>query len=206
MDKTVIIGVTGPTGAGKSAVREVFEEYGFACADCDVLARRAVEPGMPALAQLAEAFGSDIIRQDGSLDRPLLAARAFPTPEGCSRLNGIVHPAVIALVEDIIRQAGENNQPGVAIDAPLLFEAGLERICHAVIAVIAPDDLRMNRIMTRDGLNEEAARTRMAAQHPCEYYSQRADYTIVNDGTLGDLLSRARHVLDTILAKEAVSE
>jgi len=201
MSKTVIIGVTGPTGAGKSAIREVFEEYGFRFADCDVLARKAVEPGMPALSLLADTFGADIIRDDGSLDRALLAARAFPTHEGRERLNGIVHPAVIALVNEIISECSENGIAGVAVDAPLLFESGLERICDAVIAVIAPDELRMSRIMARDGMTAEAARLRMDAQHECEYYSVRADYTIVNDGTFEHLHLQAHAVIDDILIK-----
>ncbi len=201
MSKTVIIGVTGPTGAGKSAVRDVFEEYGFRFVDCDVLARKAVEPGMPALSLLADSFGADIIREDGSLDRSLLAARAFPTPDGRRLLNGIVHPAVIALAEEIIDECRINGTVGVAVDAPLLFESGLDRICDAVIAVIAPDELRMSRIMARDGMTEEAARVRMNAQHECEYYSARADYTIVNDSTLEHLLRQAHTVIDDILSK-----
>ncbi len=206
MSRTLIIGVTGPTGAGKSAARCVFEEYGFRFADCDVLSRRAVEPGMPALAQLARTFGEDIIRSDGTLDRPLLAARAFPTPEGRERLNGIVHPAVCRLLEEIIEECRRDGIIGTAVDAPLLFEAGLERICHAVIAVIAPDELRLERIMARDGIDREAALTRMAAQQPCEYYSRRSDYTVINDGTPAQLTEQMRRVLDDIISKEAAGE
>ena len=149
MCKTAVIGLTGPTGAGKSALRSVFEEYGCRFADCDHLARVAVEPGAPALNKLAAAFGDDIIRTDGSLDRALLAQRAFPTPKGRETLNGIVHPAVIDLLDDIVRKAQSENAPGVVIDAPLLFESELDKRCDAVIAVVAPDELRLRRIMAR---------------------------------------------------------
>lgn len=198
MNKPVIIGLTGPTGAGKSALAEIFERHGCRYVDCDVLSRRAVEPGMPALRQLADSFGSDIIQPDGTLDRRLLAQRAFPTPEGRETLNSIVHPAVIALLEDIISRCQEENAAGVAVDAPLLFESGLDRRCDTVIAVTAPDDIRLERIMERDGLTAEDARLRMAAQHPCEYYSQRADYTVCNDGTVDRLLEQASAVLHEI--------
>lgn len=201
MSKTVIIGLTGPTGAGKTAARDIFEQYGCRFADCDVLSRRAVEPGSPALEQLSAEFGEDIILPDGALDRALLAQRAFPTPEGRERLNGIVHPAVIAMLEDIIRQAQEDNAAGVVIDAPLLFESGLDRRCDAVVAVVAPDDVRLARIMARDGLTEEAARTRMAAQHSCGFYSDRAQYVIDNSSTVGHLRSQTQQVLESILGK-----
>lgn len=201
MCQTAVIGLTGPTGAGKSALRPVFEEYGCRFADCDYLARVAVEPGAPALAKLAEAFGHDILRADGSLDRALLAQRAFPTAEGRVILNGIVHPAVIDLLEDIIFTAQSENAPGVVIDAPLLFESELDKRCDAVIAVVAPDELRLERIMARDGLTEEAARLRMSAQHDCSFYSDRADYTLVNDGSVTELCGKARRMLDDIFVK-----
>jgi len=202
MDKFRIIGVTGPTGAGKSALAEVFEQYGCRCVDCDVLSRQAVEPGMPALDRLAQEFGEDVIREDGSLDRALLAQRAFPTPEGREQLNGIVHPAVIALLECAIERYRAEGAAGVAVDAPLLFEAGLEQRCDAVIAVVAPDQCRLERIMARDGLSEDAARLRMSAQKPCEYYSERADYTIVNDSTGRRLHEQTQRVLEAIFKGE----
>lgn len=202
MGEMVIIGLTGPTGAGKSALCDVAARFGCRGVDCDVLARQAVEPGMPALEKLAEAFGSDIIREDGTLDRGKLAKRAFPTPEGRDLLNSIVHPAVIDLLEEIILQSGEEGASGVIVDAPLLFESGLDRRCRTVIAVVAPDDFRMERIMARDGIDAEGARLRMKAQHPCEYYSERAEYTIVNDGTLQQLYQRAEAVLRDIFKGE----
>jgi len=201
MSKTVVIGLTGPTGAGKSVLRPVFEEYGCRFADCDHLARAAVEPGAPALVKLADAFGSDIIRADGSLDRALLAQRAFPTPEGRATLNGIVHPAVFDLLEDIISKAEGENAAGVVIDAPLLFESKLDRRCDTVIAVIAPEEMRLERIMERDGLSEDAARLRMSAQHDSAFYSGQADHTLVNDGSIDSLLDSARHLLSKITGK-----
>ena len=199
MGDAVIIGLTGPTGAGKSALAAIAGKFDCRYVDCDILARRAVEPGMPALLQLSEAFGCDVVRPDGSLDRPLLAQRAFPTMQGREKLNAIVHPAVFDLLEDIIAECSRKGKAGVIVDAPLLFESALDRRCDRVIAVVAPDEYRLERIMKRDGLSEQAARMRMNAQHPCEYYSSQADYTIVNDSTLQRLYEQAEDVLRDIL-------
>lgn len=198
--KIKIIGLTGPTGSGKSALKSVFEEYNCELIDCDMLSRKAVEPNKPALNKLAEAFGGDIIRADGTLDRALLASRAFPTPEGREKLNSIVHPAVKRLLRARFA-ACERRGRNAAVDAPLLFEAGLESVCDAVIVVVASDELRLKRITERDGLTKKAAMTRMKAQHPCEYYSSRADYTIVNDGDMESFFKSARTVLDSIIGK-----
>lgn len=200
--RIMMLGLTGSTGAGKSALGEVFAEYGCSVIDCDVLARRAVEPGMPALGQLAARFGGDIIRADGTLDRALLAERAFPTAEGRERLNAIVHPAVFELIAERVAELESQGVRGAVIDAPLLFESGLQEECDAVIAVTAPDETRLKRIMKRDGISEEAARLRMSAQPPCGFYSERADYTIVNDGDLAQLYAAARRVLDGVFGGE----
>lgn len=199
MNKPLMIGLTGPTGAGKSAVRPVAERLGCRCIDCDQLARRAVEPGTPALEQLADRFGRDIIKPDGTLDRPELARRAFPTEEGRAALNAIVHPAVIALVMDELERCAAEGIPAALVDAPTLFESGLDGHCDTIIAVIAPDICRLNRIMCRDGITEGEAKIRMSAQPPCEYYSGRAQYTILNDGTEEQLHRQAEQVLNLIL-------
>lgn len=202
MRKTIMIGLTGPTGAGKSALKQAAEQCRCGYIDCDSLSRNAVEPGSPALARLAESFGDDIIRQDGSLDRAELARRAFPTQQGRDTLNSIVHPAVIALVEESVEQFGRENIPAAIVDAPTLFESGLDSRCDSIVAVVAPDQCRLERIMARDGLTEEAAMIRMNAQHPCDFYSQRAQHTIVNDGTVEELVSKGIHVLEQIIKGE----
>ena len=199
MKKTLMIGLTGPTGAGKSSVRPVVEKLGCRYIDCDLLARKAVEPGTAALERLAAHFGQDIIRPDGTLDRPELARRAFPTGEGRSALNAIVHPAVIALVEEALERCAAEGIAAAVVDAPTLFESGLDKRCDSIVAVIDSEESRCRRIMRRDGITEEAARLRISAQPPNEYYSSRAEYTIVNDGTAARLYKRAERTLNHIL-------
>ena len=197
--KTLLtVGVTGPTGAGKSSLRGLTEELGFVWLDTDITAREIVEPGMPALAELAERFGQDIIRQDGTLDRALLASRAFPTAEGCTDLNAITHPRVAERLRELIADAFAQGKHAV-IDAPLLFESGIDAMCDETVAVLAPAEMRMERIMVRDGLTEEQAMMRIKAQKPDEFYSGSADHTVDNSAGLDRFLFSASAVFADIL-------
>ena len=131
------VGVTGPTGAGKSSLQELAEEFGFVWLDCDVAAREIVMPGQPALGELAAAFGSDILLADGSLNRRLLAERAFSSPEGTCKLNQITHPRITQWLIDR-RSSAFALGKSIVIDAPLLFDAGVDELCDVTIAVVAP--------------------------------------------------------------------
>ena len=190
-DKVYVVGLTGPTGSGKSEVSRVLADQGLPIVDADQLARRGVEPGEECLARLAEAFSDDILQGDGSLNRRQLAQRAFATPEDTALLNSITHPYIIALTEHILMQMEQNHELAAVIDAPLLFESGMDRICDMTVAVTAPFEHRLRRIMTRDGLTEGAARARMAAQNPEEYYVARATISLSNDGDLDRLREQA---------------
>ena len=197
-----VIGLTGPTGSGKSTVAQTLRRLGCAIVDADAAARNAAE--QPAcLAKLKEAFGADIIRPDGVLDRKALSKRAFASSEATRLLNSITHPAIF---ETCIRQIQESQRTGckaVILDAPLLFESGAERLCDAVIAVTAPPESRLRRIMARDNIGEDLARARMEAQHGEEYYTKRAGYAFsgstewsVLDKKAGELLERILENLD----------
>jgi len=199
MKKFLTIGLTGPTGAGKSTLRALVEEFGCEWLDCDIVAREVVEPGQPALLELAEHFGNDIIRADGSLDRGLLAGRAFPTEEGRNALNSITHPRVLERLGELSERAFERGRH-VIIDAPLLFEGGVDKMCDTTAAVLAPPDMRLNRIMARDGISEEQARLRMNAQPEDEFYRSRAEYVLYNNAGRQQLLSAAREVFRQIFA------
>ena len=196
--KMLTIGLTGPTGAGKSSLRPVFERMGCEVLDSDIYARRVTAPGSPALLELADEFGHDIIRGDGALDRALLASRAFATAESCARLNGITHPRITEMLLEDAHKAHENGSHAV-IDAPLLFEAGIERVCDCVLAVIAPVEIRISRIMLRDAISREAAELRISAQHDNDYYCERSQYVIINDSTNTELCRRAEKITGTML-------
>lgn len=193
-----ILGLTGPSGAGKSEVARVLEEKGYPLVDADSLVREVQRPGSPCLAALAEAFSPDVLRPDGSLDRQKLAALAFCSPEQTQRLNRIVHPAVIALSEERFRQAAEAGAEAAVLDAPLLFESGMDRFCGRTVAVLAPAGERLRRIRQRDGLTEEQAKIRMGAQPSDDYYTARASLVIRNDGSAARLRAAAEDLAGNI--------
>lgn len=199
-----IIGLTGPTGAGKSTVAALLRKNGCAVVDADILAREVTERG-DCLSQLQDAFGADIVGKDSRLDRRLLAQRAFATHENAARLNAITHPAILAESSRRIAEARKSGVKAVVLDAALLFESGADRLCDTTVAVTAPDEVRLKRIMARDGIPEDLARARMKNQHGAAYYEERAAYRF--DGTAGwealpemagDLL---RRILEDLHAK-----
>lgn len=182
MSKTTVIGLTGPTGAGKSAVARRLETAGATVIDADVLARRVVEPGEAALTALVERFSAAILTPDGTLDRAALAKIAFASSDATAALNAIVHPAVIARMKQELEEAKRRGVAVVVLDVPLLFQAGLETLCDLTVTVTASDAVRKERICRRDTLDEAAATARMNAQPPAEYYTSRADRVIDNNG------------------------
>lgn len=194
----MLLGITGPSGAGKGCVTEVFKKLGFEVIDADQVAREVVRPGEPTLAALAKEFGGDIIRDDGSLDRRALAQEAFTSPQRTQTLNEIMHGEICRRMTGLAEsyaKAGKN----CLFDAPLLIEAGLLEKCDASIAVIAPPELRIARLTRRDGLTEQEIRTRLSRQHDDEYYTSRCQFTVINDGDLSRLVEQTETIARLLL-------
>ena len=201
MRKAIKVGLTGTTGAGKSTVAEGHKKYGYAVIDADLIARIATERSSPLLPQLAEAFGADIINEDGSLNRKLLADRAFRSDFERNTLNSITHPEIIRLIEKKVQGAFWDGYEAVIIDAPQLFESGLAKSCNLVISVVAPEDVRLRRIMERDEMTEESARKRIRAQLPDDYFRQNSDFVIENTGNEEELKEKILYVARMIEVK-----
>jgi len=199
----LLIGITGPTGAGKSIVSASLASRGCFVVDGDAVAREVVVPGSPVLAELALAFGGDVLRADGSLDRGLLAARAFASPEGTARLNAVTHPAINARVLALLDAAERAGFRFAAIDAAALFESGVAGRCDLVVTVTAPLDVRIARVTRRDGLSEREARLRAGAQKNEAYYEQHADIVIRN-GESDDLEGQIEKLCEIIAEKVAL--
>ena len=173
MDKPFVIGLTGPTGAGKSTVAAAFASLGCDVIDCDCVAREITDT--PAcLSALQDAFGSDVA-SNGILNRPLLAERAFADAVSSQKSNDVTHPLIM---EEVRRRIAASGRDIVVVDAALLFESGADALCHVTVAVVADPALRMQRIMRRDGITEAQARARMDAQQPNAYYTERASYAM----------------------------
>lgn len=189
----IVIGLTGPTGAGKSSVCLVARELGFKVVDCDLLARVAVEKGSSGLKRLCEVFGNGILLSDGSLNRKALAQIAFSSRENTELLNKTLLPYITILVER------EIDTDYVLLDAPTLFESGLQDRCHKTIAVLSSEDLRLERIMSRDNIDVDAAKLRISAGKSDEFYIKNADKVFYNNANLQEFLLKIKEYLESII-------
>jgi dephospho-CoA kinase len=186
------IGLSGGIGAGKSTVSSTFSELGGIVVDGDVIAREVVEPGTEGLGKLVDAFGNDILHDDGSLNRPALAAIAFSDDEKRKTLNGIVHPLVAHRRSELIAAAADDAV--VVEDIPLLVESGMAPMFPLVGIVHADEDLRVKRLIEYRGFTEEDARARIAAQATEEQRRAVADVWLDNSGSAGALVEQAREL------------
>lgn len=193
-----VVGLTGPTGAGKSTVCAVWARMGCAVVDADRVAREAA--GTPdCLAALQREYGADIVTGEGTLDRGLLAVRAFATKEKTARLNEITHPVILGMIAERLERLSKTRT--VVLDAPLLFESGAQRFCAKTVAVIAPREIRLSRVMKRDGITAEQAAVRMAAQQADSYYISRADFVLDGSLPLAELTQAAQNLLARLIGE-----
>jgi len=176
----LVIGLTGGIGAGKSSVSRLLAERGAVIVDADVIAREVVEPGGPAYQALVDRFGADgVFDDDGRLDRAALAEIVFNDADTLKDLNGIVHPAVGAVIAERLAEEGQTDHV-VILDVPLLVESGRNNF-QAVLVVDCPPDEALRRAVAR-GLPEDDVRRRMANQVSREERLARADFVVDNSG------------------------
>ncbi len=194
-----IIGLTGPTGSGKSTVSEFFKEIGYVIINADEIARRALMPGSSCLKQVCGVFGEDILNADGTLDRQKLAGRAFSSKESTEMLNDITHPWIFLQVLKICRENIDSGKNRFVFDAPLLFESNSDIMCDCVVSVTAPVGLRLERLKKRDGLSEEQLKKRMSAQHDDEFYIGKSDFVIDGSLPLDEIKVKVEEINDRFL-------
>lgn len=176
-----LVGLTGNIACGKSTVLARLAALGAEVLDADQVVHALQEPGQPVYAAIRAAFGPSVISQDGRLDRRALGARVFSDPVALARLEALVHPAVR---ERITARVAAATAPVVVIDAIKLFEGGLADSCDETWVVTCAPDQQLARLMARNGLSEEEARRRIAAQSPAAWKIARADVVIDNSGDL----------------------
>lgn len=177
-----LIGLTGGIATGKSTVAAELKARGAAVIDADLLAREVVEPGRPALSDIVEMFGQEMLQSDGSLDRPRLAALVFADENARHDLERITHPRVRDLMMRRIGEAIAADPELVVAEVPLLFETRSVDLYEGVMVAYAPPDVQIARVMARDGIDEHAARQRLAAQMPIDEKRDRATWVIDNSG------------------------
>ncbi len=192
------VGLTGPSGAGKGTVASLFARYGVPSIDTDRIYHDLLIPPSACLDELVKRFGAGILAPDGSMDRAALAAIVFaPGADGAlEELNRISHRYVLDEVRRQLHGLEADGVSAVLVDAPQLFESGFDAECGRILAVLASRELRLARIRTRDGLTVERATARLDAQKPDEFFYERADAVMVNDGEPAALDAEVRRLLD----------
>lgn len=173
-----IIGVTGGSGSGKSTLSRELERRGWLFLDCDAIYHHLLKTDPSLLAAIESRFPGTVA--EGILDRKKLGTIVFSDENALLDLNAITHAAVKA---EVLRRL-ESCRTGAVIDAIGLFEGGLAELCDITVAVTAPEEMRVQRLMARDGISENYARSRIAAQHSDDWFRGRCHYTLVNDGKL----------------------
>ena len=192
------VGLTGNVASGKSTVARVWARAGVPVVSADELAREAVAPGSPGLQEVVDAFGPQVLRSDGTLDRDHLRERVFQDPGARKRLEAILHPQIRELREAWLQEQREEGAPLVVSEIPLLFETGLEGEVDLIVFVDAPATERRRRLVEDRGLSPEEASRIMAAQGDPGEKRRRSHHVLPNDGTLDDLEARARSLLEEL--------
>ncbi len=192
-----IIGLTGQSGAGKSTVGSIFRDKGVAVIDADTVAHKALKTDK-CKENLRAAFGDEIFDESGEVVRKALAKAAFSSKENTEKLNRATHPVISELCKEEFESIKAKGEKAVLLDAPTLFESGLDALCSEVISVIANKDIRLQRIMKRDFLTEEEAMRRISAQGDDSFYTDKSDFVLENNGTAEELRVKAEELFEEI--------
>ncbi len=175
-----IIGITGLTGAGKGTVAKILCQHGGFHIDADLVARDVINNSEKVKAQLCREFGDEVVGSDGVLNRPALSKKAFASTQATEKLNAITHPAVTEKVKQIIDEKSNLGYSCIVVDAIALFESGEDAFCDFTVTVTAPQDIRLQRIIARDGITMERALERINAQKGESFFTERADFVVKN--------------------------
>ena len=191
----MIIGLTGSSGSGKSVVGKYFEKSDFLVVDYDKLTYEVYKKGEPCLNELIQNFGNDITDESGNLLRKKLGEIVFKNKEKLNLLNNIVMKHILSKSEILINQ---NKNKNIILDAPLLFEAGLDKICDKTIAVVCEPEIQIKRIMERDGISYDTAKGRLDAQHTNDFFESNCDYCILNTGSEEELYASCQKISEEL--------
>lgn len=194
-----IIGITGGTGAGKTSALNVLADMNVEILDCDAIYHQLIQTSQPLRDALTEEFG-DVFCDQG-LDRQKLGSLVFQNPDALAQLNAITMGFVEAEVHNRMKQAEEAGRAGVAIDAIGLLESDVRHECDVLVAITAPAELRVQRIMAREGISEEYAWNRVKAQKDERYFRENCHYTLANDSTPEEFRQRAVELFTKVLTQ-----
>lgn len=198
-----IIGITGPTGAGKTTALREIEKLGGAVIDCDAVYHDLLESNFALQKKLEDTFGP-LRDENGAIDRKKLGSIVFGDPEKLEQLNAIAQTATVERTRQLLEEYRSKGRTLVAIDAIALLESPLAKLCDATIAVIAPPEVRVQRIMAREGISEEYAWSRVKAQKGDDYFTQGCGYTLYNDCAQAEDFARQARTLVELILKEHI--
>ena len=196
----MIIGLTGSIATGKSQSSKIFKQLGCYIIDADKLSRTLTTKDSKCLKDIVGTFGTDVLNDNGTLNRKELGSIVFNDKQAKVELERIIHPHIIRKTNEII--AKKYNSTDIIVDAPLLFEVGLDRICDKVIVIYAKYHLQLARLMKRDNLLKEEATKRISLQMPIEDKMKLADITIDNSGTIAELKKNIKFIYNKLKEKE----
>ena len=202
----ITLGITGRSGCGKSTVTAVFAAHSVPLADADQISREILLPGSPLLPALAERFGGDILTADGTLNRRLLADRAFATPEGKAALDGLTHPEIVRRIRAAKQAALASGAPLFVLDGAVIVGTAAQAEYDRLCVVTAPFETSVSRIMARDGISAEMAARRLNAQTPEETLTAQADYVLRNDTDLARLQAAAAQLCTRLMQEGGAGE
>ena len=198
----VVIGLAGGSGSGKSKIAELLIKFNIPSIDTDEVYRKITSSDTLCLQELVREFGEQILSDDGALNRRRLSEIVFLDKDSETkrkRLQEITHKHILCKTRQIIDFHKSKSAPAVVVEAPLLFESGFDKECDKIIAVIADKNMRISRIMERDGISKDSATARIEAQLPDEYLIKHSDYVVRNDGSFDKTEKQIKNIIESIL-------
>lgn len=189
----MIVGLTGGIASGKSESAKYFEELGAFCIDADSVAKELTCKDKPALQEIAKVFGDDILSVDGTLNRKKLADIIFSDVNSKLKVEEILHSRIISRINEIISKEISEKEV-IVVNAPLLFETGLDKVCDKIITIKISYDIQVKRLALRDGLNDDEIKKRIASQMPMEEKVKLSDFVVDNSGSKKDLKRKIENI------------
>lgn len=191
----MVIGGTGSSGSGKSLLGKMLKSHGFCVINADETVHKIYNEDKSCIKEIADRFGSEVVFQNGQINRNELGKIVFADKREKEALERIIFPRVLDVLEKMITKAGSKD---VFLDAPTLFESGADRLCDFTIAVLAEENIRLERIKKRDGITETQAKLRLKAQPDDSFYIASADKLLYNNGNEADFLKEAENLIRAI--------